>query len=207
MIDRLVEASLERGVADQELARLRRVLRNFDEAQISTIHSFCDRMLEENAFESGASFDTELVKDADLLREEIANDFWSKSFYDADPGFVRWVQTTTRAGRQKSAEVLTRLIGSVLEQPRIILKPDLDAAEETSQIDLDWHSKRQAALTIWSSDRDLIIKRLFDAAQDKVLKNNIYKRPRLRVSGARCWTCCCSIRDWLRRSKAQGSRF
>ncbi|MAI80985.1 MAG: exodeoxyribonuclease V subunit beta [Deltaproteobacteria bacterium] len=175
VIDRLVEASLERGVADQELARLRRVLRNFDEAQISTIHSFCDRMLEENAFESGASFDTELVKDADLLREEIANDFWSKSFYDADPGFVRWVQTTTRAGRQKSAEVLTRLIGSVLEQPRIILKPDLDAAGETSEIDLDWHSKRQAALTIWSSDRDLIIKRLFDAAQDKVLKNNIYK--------------------------------
>ena len=53
------------GIGDRKdaRARLREALRSFDEAPIFTIHSFCQRMLSENAFESGSPFDTELLPD------------------------------------------------------------------------------------------------------------------------------------------------
>ena len=39
--------------AGKALTRLREALREFDQASIFTIHGFCRRMLQENAFESG----------------------------------------------------------------------------------------------------------------------------------------------------------
>ena len=36
-------------------------IHDFDEAAIFTIHGFCQRMLHENAFESGSAFDAELL--------------------------------------------------------------------------------------------------------------------------------------------------
>ncbi len=48
----------------------------FDEAAIFTIHSFCARMLKEFAFESGASYDSEMVKSGLELVESVVDDFW-----------------------------------------------------------------------------------------------------------------------------------
>lgn len=49
-------------------ARLRRALREFDDAAIATIHGFCQRTLREHAFESGVDFGAELVGDESTLR-------------------------------------------------------------------------------------------------------------------------------------------
>ncbi|MDY6954942.1 MAG: UvrD-helicase domain-containing protein, partial [Thermodesulfobacteriota bacterium] len=62
---------------------LREALRGFDQAAIFTIHSFCRRMLYENAFESRCLFDTELVPDQENLKKEVVEDFWRKHFYQA----------------------------------------------------------------------------------------------------------------------------
>ena len=82
------------GLADRKGARdrLREALRGFDEAPIFTIHSFCRRMLSENAFESGSPFDTELLPDERALREEIVRDFWRRHFYEAPPEFVLYAR-------------------------------------------------------------------------------------------------------------------
>lgn len=87
-------ADFARGLADRKDARdrLREALRGFDEAPIFTIHSFCRRMLSENAFESGSPFDTELLPDERMLREEIVRDFWRKHFYGAPPEFVLYAR-------------------------------------------------------------------------------------------------------------------
>ncbi len=82
------------GLADRKDARdrLREALRGFDEAPIFTIHSFCRRMLSENAFESGSPFDMELLPDERALREEIVRDFWRRHFYEAPPEFVLYAR-------------------------------------------------------------------------------------------------------------------
>ena len=92
--DKQFLADFARGLADRKDARdrLREALRGFDEAPIFTIHSFCRRILSENAFESGSPFDTELLPDERMLREEIVRDFWRKHFYGAPPEFVLYTR-------------------------------------------------------------------------------------------------------------------
>jgi len=55
--------------------RLGEALRDFDEAAIHTIHGFCHQVLQDNAFESGNLFDSELVKEQESLVQQIADDF------------------------------------------------------------------------------------------------------------------------------------
>ncbi len=56
-------------------------LTRMDEAAIFTIHGFCRRMLQEHAFESGASFSMEFLENEQSLRTEIMEDFWRSRFY------------------------------------------------------------------------------------------------------------------------------
>ncbi len=55
---------------------LQQELRNFDQASIFTIHGFCRTVLNDNAFESGLPFDTELVVDEKELIRESVEDYW-----------------------------------------------------------------------------------------------------------------------------------
>ena len=57
----LVRRCRDAGTLDATVKHLRNALRGFDEAAIFTIHGFCQRILLENAFESGVAFDAELV--------------------------------------------------------------------------------------------------------------------------------------------------
>ncbi len=62
--------------------RLDRALRSFDTASIFTIHGFCQRALQDNAFESCSLHDTKLVTDQGKLLQEIVDDFWRKCFFN-----------------------------------------------------------------------------------------------------------------------------
>ena len=59
-----VIASLAERSAElpQIITRLRQAILNFDQACISTIHGFCRRLLQQNAFESGCPFEQELAE-------------------------------------------------------------------------------------------------------------------------------------------------
>jgi exodeoxyribonuclease V beta subunit len=56
-------------------------LRDFDQAAISTIHSFCQRMLNENAFESGIRYGMELRSDISELCDGLTQQFVRQEFY------------------------------------------------------------------------------------------------------------------------------
>jgi exodeoxyribonuclease V beta subunit len=60
---------------------LERALFAFDTASIFTIHGFCLRALQDNAFESGSLYDTELVTDQTDQVREIVDDFWRMHFF------------------------------------------------------------------------------------------------------------------------------
>ncbi|MBA2815540.1 exodeoxyribonuclease V subunit beta [Candidatus Pantoea persica] len=55
--------------------------RQMDEAAIFTIHGFCQRMLNLNAFESGMLFEQELIEDEAALFKQAAADFWRRHCY------------------------------------------------------------------------------------------------------------------------------
>lgn len=55
--------------------------RQIDEAAIYTIHGFCQRMLNNHAFESGMLFQQTLLQDESLLQRQACADFWRRYCY------------------------------------------------------------------------------------------------------------------------------
>ncbi|NTW51624.1 MAG: exodeoxyribonuclease V subunit beta [Chlorobiaceae bacterium] len=69
------------GTAQKAAGALEAALAAFDTASIFTIHGFCLRALQDNAFESGSLYDTELVPDQSMLAREVVDDFWRERFF------------------------------------------------------------------------------------------------------------------------------
>ncbi|MGL4454489.1 MAG: exodeoxyribonuclease V subunit beta, partial [Plesiomonas sp.] len=55
--------------------------RQMDEAAVYTIHGFCQRMLTQNAFESGTLFEQTFLTDESALIQQVVLDFWRRHFY------------------------------------------------------------------------------------------------------------------------------
>ena len=67
------------GIADAEAeARLTRAIRDFDRANITTIHGFCQRALAEFALHAGLPFVFAVSGDAALEVESATRDFWRR---------------------------------------------------------------------------------------------------------------------------------
>ncbi len=76
----------ERGVTEPlALHRLELALLDMDLAAVFTIHGFCQRMLQEQALESGQLFDFDLTKDTSRLRAQVIQDYWRRNFYKLSP--------------------------------------------------------------------------------------------------------------------------
>ena len=52
-----------------------------DEAAVSTIHAWCNRMLSEHAFDSGSLFRLTLETDQSSLMDEVVRDYWRTFIY------------------------------------------------------------------------------------------------------------------------------
>jgi len=74
------------GIAERlARQRLEMALLDMDLAAVFTIHGFCQRMLQEQALESGQLFDFELTTDTSRLRAQVIHDYWRRNFYTLSP--------------------------------------------------------------------------------------------------------------------------
>ncbi|ENT8436075.1 TPA: exodeoxyribonuclease V subunit beta [Pseudomonas aeruginosa] len=62
-----------------------------DEAAVSTIHGWCQRMLREHAFDSGSLFSQTLETDHSELLAEVVRDYWRQQCYPLDGSALSWV--------------------------------------------------------------------------------------------------------------------
>lgn len=124
--DRLLKSLLDRFAGERERRcvreRLEAALRDFDEAPIFTIHSFCQRTLQENAFESDTLFETEFIADEGKLRTQIVDDFWRRHFYETLPEVVGYVQACGF-----SPAVLGELLRQAVSHPEMEFIPHLES--------------------------------------------------------------------------------
>jgi len=86
-LDRLLDRCDSREIA---LDRLEDALANYDRMPIFTIHGFCQRILNEMAFETGSAFDAELVTDTPPIVQRVADDFWRRIWAGAPPELLRF---------------------------------------------------------------------------------------------------------------------
>jgi exodeoxyribonuclease V beta subunit len=115
-------AQLLAEVDDHELAarRLLAAERQMDEAAVFTIHGFCQRMLKQNAFESGALFETEFLTDDSQLRLQAVSDYWRAEFYPVDKTLASSVRALW-----PSPAALLREMSSWLDNSELEIHPAL----------------------------------------------------------------------------------
>ncbi len=68
--------------------RLDQALASLDQANIFTIHGFCQQILKEYALETGQSFDLSLNHELQAIKEFCCQDFWRQHIYSLQPAIA-----------------------------------------------------------------------------------------------------------------------
>jgi exodeoxyribonuclease V beta subunit len=158
--DPVVQSFLAGGDIAKGMDRLNLALKSFDEAQIFTIHGFCQRCLGDYAFESGAQFESTLTADSASFFEEIAYDFWRRQFYDQKPLLaavaiaweqspVQWLKLLERVARHPDLEILPPPEPS----PSSELIPRVEQA--FAAVCAEWKLRRGQVAQVLQEDRGL----------------------------------------------------
>ncbi len=112
---------------------LRNALEIFDLISISTIHGFCQRTLQDSAFESGSLFNVELVADQDGLIREIATDYFRRQIYSGGE-----LLAGVALHQKLTPDVFAALLKCFLTYPELKLLPVASAqAPEKLLVDLE----------------------------------------------------------------------
>ena len=90
---------------DRALHLLELALAGFDQAAIFTIHGFCQRVLTEQAFETGQAFHTELVPDQAPRQQEVVDDFWRREVDRLPPLFLQAFRRQVPGPEQLLSEI------------------------------------------------------------------------------------------------------
>ncbi|MDP4556062.1 exodeoxyribonuclease V subunit beta [Halomonas meridiana] len=140
-----------------------------DEAAVSTIHSWCYRMLREHAFDSGSLFSLNLENDQQELEQEVVRDYWRTFYYPLDAEALGSITGYWKSPDQLHGQVRKLLAESeALGSPRPAPKQTLSAAQAE-------RSARLAELKApWPAWLDDLVPALEDAAKRKVFKGQSF---------------------------------
>ncbi len=128
-------------------------LRCFDQAAIHTIHGFCQRALQDHAFESGFAYEVQFLEDQSALVKEVADDFWGRTFYESEPRALVEAMSASLAPAQ-----LNQIVDRAVRTTGIdVLPADLRGVRDR------WEAARSAVATLWEEQGDAILSWLADA--------------------------------------------
>ncbi|PSU45427.1 exodeoxyribonuclease V subunit beta, partial [Photobacterium aphoticum] len=117
--------------------------RQMDEAAIYTIHGFCQRMLTQNAFESGSRFNNEFITDEAPLKQLVVADYWRRNFYHLPHGLASEVRQLWAS----PAALLKDIGNSLTGAPVRLSVPPLSASLE--QLHADNMTRIDAMKALW----------------------------------------------------------
>src|SRR5262245_3821051 len=125
-------------------------LRTLDEAAIFTIHAFCQRVLQDKAFESSSPFEMDFITNQDALLREIVDDFWRIELYPASPLFIRYAQQS-----DLTPQSLLQFVSQGLAWPLLEVIPKTEKPDAKAQMALEdsvWKAHRMLK-TVWESSK------------------------------------------------------
>jgi exodeoxyribonuclease V beta subunit len=155
------------------IRRLQRAIASLDEAAIHTIHAFCQRVLVQSAFESGADFGMEILSDIGPVLDEIAADFWREQVYPADSTYTEYLLKS-----KASPEEWLRVVYGHLGQPllhTVALPPLPDSQALAAALPHALTRYQQ----LWLENAASIRPMLLEMSAKKELKQTSYKPEQL----------------------------
>lgn len=141
----LLDSLQDHGEARRRLAD---TLTRMDEAAIYTIHGFCQRMLQDQAFEAGTPFAVEFIESEQLLRREIVEDFWRQRFYPASAAVAEWATANWR-----DPDGLRQVLQGFLARPEVEYVPEV-SVRELQDLQEQAESHWQGVRTTWLGARE-----------------------------------------------------
>ncbi len=155
-------ADYPEGAAREQAAhRLAMAAQTMDEAAVYTIDAWCQRMLQEHAFDSGNLFEETLVADEAALRLEAVQDYWRQQLYPLDTEMLVVVRSIWRDVDALEADV------------RVLVDKDLSDGESGSlaQVLCAVQAQRKAKLQHlkagWLQRADVLLDWLLGQLADK----------------------------------------
>ncbi|MCK6262538.1 exodeoxyribonuclease V subunit beta [Vibrio sp. ZSDE26] len=111
--------------------------RQMDEAAVYTIHGFCQRMLTQNAFESGSRFNNEFVTDESHLKAQVIADYWRRNFYPLPLNLAGEIRRIWGAPSELLADIGGYLTGSPLKLSVEAMSGDLQSLHQENLAKVD----------------------------------------------------------------------
>ena len=146
-----------------------------DESAVYTIHSWCNRMLQQHAFDSGSLFRQEVnTNDVELLNE-VVRDYWRTFFYPLTEVACQSVFKVAR-----SPEELIKLLKPLLSETEALgLECADDDIAAVFKVWEHWEKQRRdletQARTLWLSNQEKIEALLINASDKHWLNGNQYR--------------------------------
>ena len=147
-----------------------------DESAVYTIHGWCNRMLQQHAFDSGSLFRQEVNTDDTELLNEVVRDYWRTFFYPLS-------EVSCQAALKLAAtpEALTRLLKSLLSETEAkgleCANTDIAAVFKTWET---WEQDRgnfeKTARDLWAVHKKEIDELLNTASGEGWLNGNQYRQ-------------------------------
>ncbi|MBE0439951.1 MAG: exodeoxyribonuclease V subunit beta [Gammaproteobacteria bacterium] len=172
LADKRQQLLKQKSADKQALDTLALAIQSFDQAAIYTIHSFCQRVLTDYAFESGLDFDVDLIGDERELLQAATDDFWRCNVNEATPEFAAYL-----LAKHQTPESLLQSIRGLIGKPYLnyleLPESDVDKAQDAVMQQFELVKKT------WNTEQDQVIATL----QNKALLNG----NKYRVSSVDKW--------------------
>ncbi len=140
--------------AEQRRHMLREAVLWLDESSIFTIHGFCQRLLGDNAFETGTLYNTELVTDDSDIVKEAVLDFYRTNVSTLPPSVYALIKKQTGIdlflsdSRRSNAYLLLNI-----DYPRGAVVEELKAL--WADFALEWERSGEAVMELLRSSSDI----------------------------------------------------
>ena len=133
--------------------------RQMDESAIYTIHGFCQRMLNLNAFESGMLFQQQLLEDEQQLLRQATEDFWRRYCYPLEDAVAQEVMALFSGPEHLLHSIKGWLQGEPVQLKHPISHQDLDECHQENcrrlqQMKQQWREV-SGEVYAWIMDSDI----------------------------------------------------
>ena len=145
------------GIGDADAARrLTSAIRDFDRANITTIHGFCQRALSEFALHAGIPFRFQISGNDALAVAAATQDFWRQNMAPADIPFLEYAEGQNfvlKKGLPWGEDATTWVVRCHAKQSDVRGAADPEEVQRAQQSGRDpWLQAFQAARAAWNND-------------------------------------------------------
>ncbi len=147
-----------------------------DEAAVYTIHGWCNRMLQQHAFDSGNLFRQEVDTDDQELLMQVVRDYWRRFFYPLSVTACQAVYQLVASPEQLSTLIKPLLFeteASGLECAATDISDAFSAWEKWENQRLELES---GARSLWLDHRQALESLLREASANGILSGSLYRK-------------------------------